>query len=66
MDQVIPIIWVIIGVGLMIAEIFTLGFVLFWFGVGAIVAALAGFLGAGVGLQFLLFAVVSVALTVEA
>ena len=63
MDQFIPIIWVIIGVGLMIAEIFTLGFVLFWFGVGAIVAALAGFLGAGVGLQFLLFAVVSVALT---
>jgi len=63
MDQIVPIIWVIVGVGLMIAEIFTLGFVLFWFGIGAIVAAFAGFLGAGVGLQFLLFAIVSIALT---
>jgi membrane protein implicated in regulation of membrane protease activity len=63
MDQIIPIVWLVVGVGLMIAEIFTLGFVLFWFGVGAIVAAAAGFLGAGIGLQFLLFAVVSIALT---
>ena len=63
MDQIVPIIWIIVGVGLMIAEIFTLGFVLFWFGIGAIVAAFAGFLGAGVGLQFLLFAIVSIGLT---
>ena len=63
MDQIIPIVWLVVGVGLMIAEIFTLGFVLFWFGIGAIVAAAAGFLGAGIGLQFLLFAVVSIALT---
>lgn len=64
MDQIIPIIWLVVGVGLMIAEIFTLGFVLFWFGIGAIVAAVAGLLGAGVGLQFLIFALVSIALTV--
>jgi membrane protein implicated in regulation of membrane protease activity len=63
MDQILPIIWLVIGVGLMIAEIFTLGFVLFWFGIGAIVAAAAGFMGAGMGLQFLLFAAVSIALT---
>jgi membrane protein implicated in regulation of membrane protease activity len=63
MDQIVPIIWVIVGVALMIAEIFTLGFVLFWFGIGAIAAALAGFLGAGIGLQFLIFAVVSIGLT---
>ena len=63
MDQIVPIIWIIVGVGLMIAEIFTLGFVLFWFGIGAIVAAFAGFFGAGVGLQFLLFAIVSIGLT---
>jgi membrane protein implicated in regulation of membrane protease activity len=63
MDQILPIIWVVLGVAFMIAEIFTLGFVLFWFGVGAIVAALAGYLGAGIGLQFLIFAVVSIALT---
>jgi membrane protein implicated in regulation of membrane protease activity len=63
MDQILPIVWLVVGVGLMIAEIFTLGFVLFWFGIGAIAAAFAGFLGAGIGLQFLVFAVVSIALT---
>jgi inner membrane protein len=63
MDQILPIIWVVLGVAFMIAEIFTLGFVLFWFGIGAIAAALAGYLGASIGLQFLIFAVVSIALT---
>jgi membrane protein implicated in regulation of membrane protease activity len=63
MDQLLPIVWVVLGVALMIAEIFTLGFVLFWFGIGAIAAAFAGFLGAGIGVQFLIFAVVSIALT---
>jgi membrane protein implicated in regulation of membrane protease activity len=63
MDQIIPIIWLVLGVALMIAEIFTLGFVLFWFGIGALAAALAGFLGAGLGIQFLIFALVSIALT---
>ena len=63
MDQILPILWLVLAVGLMIAEVFTLGFVLFWFGVGALAAALAGFLGAGVGIQFLVFAIVSVALT---
>lgn len=63
MDQVAWILWLILGVGLIIAEIFTLGFVLFWFGIGAMAAALAGFLGAGLGWQFLVFAVISIALT---
>src|SRR4029077_4159122 len=63
MDQMAPILWMILGVALMIAEIFTLGFVLFWFGLGALAAAVAGFLGAGFGIQFLIFAVVSIALT---
>ena len=63
MDQIIPILWLILGVALIIAEIFTLGFVLFWFGLGALAAALAGFLGAGLGIQFLVFAFVSIGLT---
>ena len=63
MDQMISILWLVLGVGLIIAEIFTLGFVLFWFGIGAIAASIAGFLGAGTGVQFLIFAVVSIALT---
>jgi membrane protein implicated in regulation of membrane protease activity len=48
---------------LIVAETFTLGFVLLWFGVGALVAAFAGFLGVGIVGQFLIFAIVSVALT---
>ena len=42
---------------------FTLGFVLFWFGLGALAAAIAGYLGLGFGGQFFIFAVVSIALT---
>ena len=57
------IVWTVLGVVLVIAEVFTPGFVLLWFGVGALAAALAAFLGAGVAAQFLLFIAVSAALT---
>lgn len=63
MDNIAWIIWLIVGVGLIIAEIFTLGFVLFWFGIGALAAAFVGFLGLGLGWQFAVFAAVSIALT---
>ena len=62
-DQIGWLIWLALGVVLVIAEIFTLGFVLLWFGIGAIAAALASFLGVGIGVQFLVFATVSIALT---
>src|ERR1051325_7186852 len=64
MDNLVSILWLALGVALIIAEIFTLGFVLFWFGIGAVAAAIVGFLGGGRGIQFLVFAIVSVALTV--
>ncbi len=63
MDQVSWIVWLILSVIFIIAEVFTLGFVLFWFGVGALAAAAVGFLGFGVGWQFAAFAAVSIALT---
>jgi membrane protein implicated in regulation of membrane protease activity len=63
MEQAAWIFWLVLGVGLIIAEVFTLGFVLLWFGVGAIAAALIGILGGGVLLQFFVFAIVSIALT---
>ena len=63
MDQIGWILWLILGVVLIIAEVFTLGFVLFWFGIGALAAAIVGFLGLGIGWQFMAFAIVSVALT---
>jgi membrane protein implicated in regulation of membrane protease activity len=64
MDQVSWILWLVLGIALMVAEIFTFGFFLFFFGLGALAAALVGFLGAGFGLQFLTFFGVSIVLTV--
>jgi membrane protein implicated in regulation of membrane protease activity len=57
------ILWVVLGVILIIAEIFTPGFVLLWFGIGAMAAALASVVGLGYPLQFLIFFIVSMALT---
>lgn len=64
MEQFAWILWIVLGVALIIAEIFTFGFVLFCFGIGALAAALIGGLGFGFGLQFLVFAAVSIVLTV--
>ena len=63
MDQFAWVLWIVLGVVLIIAEIFTFGFVLFWFGIGALAAAMTAWLGFGFGLQFLVFAVASVGLT---
>jgi len=58
------IVWTVLGVILIIAEIFTPGFVLLWFGFGALSAALAGLVGiTSLPLQFLIFALVSISLT---
>jgi len=56
--------WVILGLILVVAEVFTSGFVLLWFGIGALVAAFAGIVGLdSLAIQFLIFAVVSIGLT---
>ncbi|PYS90598.1 MAG: NfeD family protein [Acidobacteria bacterium] len=64
MEDYVWIIWVVLGVILLVAEIFTTGFVMLWFGIGALVAALASLAGFGYPFQFLAFFVVSIALTV--
>jgi membrane protein implicated in regulation of membrane protease activity len=64
MNNIAWILWTVLGVVLIIAEVFTPGFVLLWFGIGALAAAFAGIIGLdSLPLQFLIFAVVSVALT---
>lgn len=63
MSDFMWILWVVLGVILIVAEIFTSGFVLLWFGAGAIAAALAALAGAGYPFQFLIFFIVSIALT---
>ena len=64
MDNLIWILWCVLGAVLIVAEIFTSGFVLLWFGIGALVAGFAGLIGIdNLLVQFLIFAVVSVGLT---
>lgn len=54
--------WIIAGVALLIAEIFTPGFVLACFGIGGLAAGLAAALGLGLGLQIALFTAASLAI----
>ncbi|HWN97827.1 MAG TPA: NfeD family protein [Blastocatellia bacterium] len=56
--------WLILGVLFIVAEIFTTGFVLLWFGVGALIAGLLAFLGLGPPFQVVAFLAVSIALTI--
>ncbi len=53
------IVWLVIGVALVAAEIFTTTFVLLMFGLGAFAAAGAAALGAGVPVQAAVFAIVT-------
>jgi membrane protein implicated in regulation of membrane protease activity len=64
MENIVWVLWFILGAALIVAEIFTTGFVLLWFGVGALAAAFAALVGVdSLALQFLIFAIVSIGLT---
>jgi membrane protein implicated in regulation of membrane protease activity len=64
MDNFVWILWCILGAVLIVAEVFTSGFVLLWFGIGALAAGFAALIGIdSLLVQFLIFAVVSVGLT---
>lgn len=52
-------IWMAIAAFFVIAEIFTMGFFLFWFGVGAAVAGVLALIGLGIGWQCASFVIVS-------
>jgi membrane protein implicated in regulation of membrane protease activity len=52
-------VWLLVGIGLLALEAFTLAFVAVYFGIAALVAALVAALGAPVWLQITLFWVVS-------
>src|SRR6185312_6785013 len=60
MDNLYWILWCVLGAVLIVAEVFTAGFVLLWFGIGAF----AGIIGINnLGIQFIIFALVSIGLT---
>lgn len=64
MENLVWILWCVLGGILIVAEVFTSGFVLLWFGIGALAAALAAMVGIdSFAIQFLIFAFVSVGLT---
>jgi membrane protein implicated in regulation of membrane protease activity len=64
MSEWVWVIWFILGAILIVAEIFTSGFVLLWFGIAALLAAFASLIGIdSLAIQFLIFAGVSIALT---
>jgi|SRR5882724_2662872 membrane protein implicated in regulation of membrane protease activity len=64
MNNLFWILWCVLGAILIVAEIFTSGFVLLWFGIGALAAAFAGMIGIdSLVIQFLIFAGVSSGLT---
>ena len=64
MENLTWILWCILGLALIVAEIFTTGFVLLWFGIGALAAAFAGLIGIdSLAMQFLIFILVSGGLT---
>lgn len=64
MDNIVWILWFVLGAVLIVAEVFTSGFVLLWFGIGALAAGFAAIVGINsFALQFVIFALVSVGLT---
>lgn len=65
MSDWVWILWCVLGLTLIVAEVFTSGFVLLWFGIGALAAAFAGLIGIdSLAVQFLIFASVSTGLTI--
>ena len=52
-------IWMAIAAFFVIAEIFTMGFALLWFGIGAAVAGILALMGCGLGWQLASFIVIS-------
>ncbi len=57
-------IWIFFAVIFIIAEIFTAGFFIFWFGIGAAVAGILALLGAGNLWQWTAFIVISAVLVI--
>lgn len=53
-------VWLVVSAALIVAEIISLGLTTIWFAIGALAAAFVAFLGAGISVQLIAFAVISV------
>lgn len=56
--------WLIIAGGCLIAEVFTVGFLLFFPGIGAIIAFIAALLGASFSVQVIIFVISTILLII--
>lgn len=54
------VVWLVVSAALVVAEIISLGLTTIWFAIGALAAALVAYLGAGISVQLIVFAVISV------
>lgn len=54
------IVWLVILAVMIVLEIFSLGLTTIWFGIGAIGAAIVSWMGYGIWVQLIVFAVLSV------
>lgn len=61
--QYLWVVWLLLAVLFVVAEIFTAGFVMFWFGIGAALAMVVSLIGGGLGLQVGVFLASSIILT---
>jgi membrane protein implicated in regulation of membrane protease activity len=57
-------IWLILAAIFIVAEIFTAGFFIFWFGIGAALAGILALLGVGVLWQWLSFVIIAALLVI--
>ena len=58
-------IWILIAIVFILLELTTNTFVLLWFGIGAVAAAVLNYLGFDIYIQFIVFVVVSVILIIS-
>ncbi|MBI9079364.1 MAG: NfeD family protein [Pseudodesulfovibrio sp.] len=62
MENILWLIWLAVGVAFLIAEIMVPGFIMIFFGIGALIAGATAFFGSSLQLQIVTFGVSSLAL----
>jgi membrane protein implicated in regulation of membrane protease activity len=61
-ENIMWLIWLVIGVGFILAELMAPGFIVIFFGVGALIAGASAFFGSTLQIQLVVFGVSSLAL----
>jgi len=64
MENILWLIWLGIGVAFLVAEMMVPGFIMIFFGIGAIIAGATAFFGSSLQLQIVIFGVSSLALII--